>query len=196
MSPVRRVNICLAVLAALVGAACGGDPPDKEMQQAQGAIDTARAAGADEYAREEFTAAQDSLKRSADAVAQRDYRLALNLAFDARERAQTAAKDTVDRKATARANAARALGSATAAVSSARARLKAAETAHAPARSLAGQRRMVNELDSAVQKARSAFERGEYPVVIAAADGVAQRMRSTASEIDSSAVPPARRRRH
>ena len=59
----RRILLSLAVLAAVAGAACG-DPPDKEMQQAQGAIDAARAAGADQYAREEFTAAEDALKRS------------------------------------------------------------------------------------------------------------------------------------
>ena len=95
MSSTRRLLLSLAVVAAMTGAACG-DPPDKEMQQAQGAIDAARAAGADQYARDEFTAAEDALKRSHDAVAQRDYRLALNAALDARERAQTAAKEAAD----------------------------------------------------------------------------------------------------
>ena len=65
------------------------------MQQAQGAIDAARAAGADQYAREEFTAAEDALKRSHEAVAQRDYRQALNTALDARERADRRRRDTV-----------------------------------------------------------------------------------------------------
>ena len=104
MSSTRRFLLSLAIVAAVAGAACG-DPPDKEMQQAQGAIDAARAAGADQYARDEFTAAEDALKRSHDAVAQRDYRQALNAALDARERAQTAAKESVNRKATARADA-------------------------------------------------------------------------------------------
>src|SRR5436190_8399990 len=97
----RRFLLSLAIVAAVMGAACG-DPPDKEMQQAQGAIDAARAAGADQYAHDEFTAAEDALKRSRDAVEQRDYRQALNSALDARERAQTAAKEAVDGKATAR----------------------------------------------------------------------------------------------
>src|SRR5436190_334264 len=45
MSFVRRLTLSLAVVAAVSSAACG-DPPEKEMQQAQGAIDAARAAGA------------------------------------------------------------------------------------------------------------------------------------------------------
>src|SRR5689334_25094584 len=113
MSSLRRLFLSLAVVAAIAGAACG-DPPDKEIQQAQGAIDAARAAGADQYARDEFTAALDALKRSHDAVEQRDYRQALNAALDARERAQTAAKQAVDAKATARADADKALTEAAA----------------------------------------------------------------------------------
>src|SRR3954449_13445947 len=104
MSSMRRLLLSLAVLAAVAGAACG-DPPDKEMQQAQGAIDAARAAGADQYAREEFTAAQEALKHANEAVADRDYRLALNYALDSRERAQNAAAMAADGKATARVDA-------------------------------------------------------------------------------------------
>src|SRR3954471_17913851 len=123
----RRCLVSLAVLAAMGGVACG-DPPDKEMQQAQGAIDAARAAGADQYAKEEFTAAEDALKRSHDAVAQRDYRQALNTALDARERAQLAAKEAAERKAVARTDAERALADADAALRDARGTLKTAET--------------------------------------------------------------------
>ena len=62
------------------------------MDQAQGAIDAARAAGAEQFAKEEFAAAVDSLRRSEEAVTQGDYRLALSLAIDGRGRAQNAAK--------------------------------------------------------------------------------------------------------
>ena len=96
-----------ALLAVLSLAACGS-PPDKEMHQAQGAIDAARAAGADTYAPDEFKAAVDALARAQDAVAQRDYRLALNNALDSRERAQNAAKMGADGKAAARLQAAEA----------------------------------------------------------------------------------------
>ncbi len=57
--------VCLALLVTI---GCGGDPPDKEMQQAQGALDAARAAGADKYATEEFTAATLALTNAKEAV--------------------------------------------------------------------------------------------------------------------------------
>src|SRR5262245_39537328 len=101
MPSLRRALSALAVLASLIAAACGS-PPDKELQQAQTAIDAARAAGADRFAAEEFSAAQAALGRANDAVAQRDYRLALSNALDARERAQTAAKDATGRMAAAK----------------------------------------------------------------------------------------------
>src|ERR1700730_17128766 len=122
MSSMRWLVLSLALFAAVAGAACG-DPPEKEIRQAQGAIDTARAAGADQYSREEFTAAEDALKKARDAVQQRDYRQALNSALDARERAQTAAKESVNNKATARVDAERALAVAEAALNDARAKL-------------------------------------------------------------------------
>ncbi len=101
----RVCALCL-ILAAAFGAACDA-PPAKEIQQAQGAIDTARAGGADEYAHDEFAAAEDALKRAQQAVQDRDYRLALNDALDARERAQNAAAQVGDAKAAARAGAER-----------------------------------------------------------------------------------------
>ncbi len=96
----RRIRLTwpAVVVAALALASCGS-PPDREMQQAEGAIEAARAAGADQYARDEFAAAQDLLKRAGEAIAQRDYRLALNYALDSREQAQNAARLAADGKA-------------------------------------------------------------------------------------------------
>ena len=108
MSFVRRLRLPLAFAAVLTSVACG-DPPDKELQQARSAIESARVAGADLYAREEFSAAETALKSATDAVDQRDYRLALNRALDARERAQNAVQEAVSRKAVVRADASRAL---------------------------------------------------------------------------------------
>src|SRR5947207_13888678 len=98
----RRSFASTLVLFALSSFACGGDPPDKEIQQAQDAIDKARAAGADRYAVEEYTAAVEALKNAHAAVDQRDYRLALNNALDSRERADNAAKLAIDGKAAAK----------------------------------------------------------------------------------------------
>jgi hypothetical protein len=192
MSSVRRFLSSIAVFAAVSGAACG-DPPDKEMQQAQGAIDAARAAGADQYAREEFTAAEDALKRSYDAVAQRDYRQALNTALDAREHAQNAAKETVNKKATARSDAARALADADAALADARARLKA-EGSRAPVRTLGAARKATVDGESAVQEARAAFDRGDYLASLDVARTATARLRAAAHDLDALPSTGSRRR--
>src|SRR5262249_17733689 len=142
----RRAVATLAILAAVMLAACG-DPPDKEIQQAQTAIEAARTAGAAEYAPDEFKAAEDALKRANDPVAQRANPLALNPALAPRERAQTAAKEAGTRKAASKGEAERALGRANVASAAAHARLKAAETAHAPARALADARRTLTRAE-------------------------------------------------
>jgi hypothetical protein len=99
----------LLLLLVLVGIAGCAEPPRKEMDQAQGAVDAARAAGADEYAPDELSEAVAALARADEAVEQRDYRQALNHALDARERAQAAARDAANRKAEARSDADRAV---------------------------------------------------------------------------------------
>src|SRR5689334_21875245 len=123
MSRVRRWLPCATLTLTLAVAACG-DPPDKEIQQAQGAIDAAKAAGAEQYAPDEYAAAQKALKDASDAVSDHDYRLALNHALDAREHAQTAAKQAGDGKAAARGEADRVLRDAAHALDEARLRLR------------------------------------------------------------------------
>ena len=188
-----RLLLTLAVLAAVMGAACG-DPPTKEIQQAQTAIDAARAGGADQYAKDEFTAAQDALTHATEAVAQRDYRQALNNALDARERAQTAAREAVDRKAAARTAAEHALADATTALDQARAQLKAAEAARAPARPVAVARRTIADADTAVQKARTAFGRGEFLAVTDGSHVATARLHGATHDLEAATPPPPRRR--
>src|SRR5439155_2199658 len=184
----------LAVIAALTNAACG-DPPDKELQEARTAIDAARSAGADVYAREEFTAAETALKNAADAVDQRDYRLALNRALDARERAQTATKEAATRKSAVRADASRALAATTAALTQARTKLKAAESARTPARALAPARRTIDDCDRALQETRTAFGQGAYAGVIESAGATTTRLRGVSHDLDALSSAAPRRRR-
>jgi hypothetical protein len=190
-------RLCMAVLiaASLVTAACGDDPPEKEIQQAQGAIDAARTAGADDYAHDEFAAAEGALKRAREAVDQRDYRLALNNALDSRERAQNAEKEAAGQKTTARAEAQRALAATSAALAQTRVKLKAAETARAAARTLSEARRSVADADNAVQKARAAFDLGNYRDVMSAIDGSTARLTAAARDLDAAATPGTRHRR-
>ena len=188
-------RLCVAVLiaASLVTAACGDDPPEKEIQQAQGAIDAARTAGADDYAHDELAAAEGALKNAREAVDQRDYRLALNNALDSRERAQTAEKEAADQKTTARAEAQRALAATSAALAQTKVKLKAAETARAPTRTLSEARRSVADGDKAVQEARAAFDLGNYRGVTSAINGSMARLTAAARDLDAAAAPAARR---
>jgi hypothetical protein len=190
----RGCALTLLLALTIVAAACG-DPPDKEMQQAQGAIDAARAAGADVYAHDEFAAAEAALKSSQDAVQQRDYRLALNHALDSRERAQEAAKAAADRKASARVDADRAITAAATAIEQAHARLKAAETARAAARSLAEPRRAIAAADAALQKAREAFAAGDYLEIPGPLTPVTARLQAAVRDLDALASGAARRHR-
>ncbi|OFW13171.1 MAG: hypothetical protein A3F69_06750 [Acidobacteria bacterium RIFCSPLOWO2_12_FULL_66_10] len=194
MSSVRRALHTLTVAAALVGAACG-DPPDKEIQQAQTAIDVARASGADVYAKDEFDAALQALTRASDAVTGRDYRLALNHALDARERAQAAAKEAVDRKVTAKADADRTIADATTALNEARAKLHVAGNGRARPQTIAPARRSVADGETAVQEARTAFDRGDYAAAMTLATEAAGRLRAAALDLDAAVPPPGRRRR-
>jgi len=194
MPPARRVLAALVFVLSLVTMACG-DPPEKEMQQAQGAIDAARAAGADRYAQDEFAAAQTALQKAKDAVADRDYRLALNHALDSREQAQNAAKDAADHKAAARTDADRAVNAAMAALNDAHTKLKAAETAHVPPRTLIEPRRVITDADTDVQKARTLFGQGDYLGVLDVLRPLTPRLHDVTHTLDTAAATPVRRRR-
>ena len=190
----RRFLLSSAVVAAMTGAACT-DPPDREMQQAQAAIDTARAAGADQFAHDEFAAAEDALKKSHEAVAQRDYRLALNAALDARERAQTATRQAADEKATARTDAERALTEADAALHESRAKLKTAEAAKAAAKLLNAARRTIADGETAVQEARTALSAGDYRRAIDRSRSATASLQGTTRDLDTVPTSGTRKRR-
>jgi hypothetical protein len=146
----RRVAGILIAFLSLAGAQACGAPPSKELHQAQGAIDAARAAGADAYAREDYDAAVAALARAEQAVSERDYRLALSQALDSRERAQAAAKLAASQKAQVRSEAERMLAQVTSIVAVAADRLSADRTkASKPA---------IDALDGAITSARAALD--------------------------------------
>jgi hypothetical protein len=102
----RLPSLVALIFATLFAAACS-EPPSKEMNQAQGAIDAARAAGAEQYAADELKAAVDALAQYEVAVTARDYRLALAHALVAasaheRRRPRTPARGPGRRRARAR----------------------------------------------------------------------------------------------
>jgi hypothetical protein len=175
---VGRAPVALA--AALMLAACAA-PPNKEMDQAQGAIDAARAAGADQYAPQELTAAVSALTQSHEAVAQRDYRSALSFALDSLERAQEAAKQAAEQRAVLGGQTERALTQVRALLDRGDRRLKAAVSARVPQRSITRARA---ELASAVQTASAAADRGDYQAAQRELEGISQQATATMQEID------------
>lgn len=165
------------------------------MNQAQGAIDAARAAGADQYAAAELTAAADALKRSEDAVAQNDYRLALNHALESRQRAQTAVKAAVLARSNARGEAERQVAEANALLTQLRARLTAASAPRQPRRSLQEARAVADAAADGMQEARAALAADDYPKATRAVDGLAAQIQAALQRLDEPDAPPGNRRR-
>jgi hypothetical protein len=197
MSAVSLLRSVPAVLIAGLFLAACGDPPLKEMNLAQGALDAARAAGADLYAPDAYQAAASALGRSREAVAERDYRLALNHALDAFERAQEAAKAAANHKAVVRSEAEHALNETTKAIAEADERLNAARTARIPRAALASLERAVAAATTCVQEARAALSNDDYLSARDATCDAAPLLRQAVAEIDEEieAQEQARRRR-
>ena len=172
----RRAVVAICVAFSCVLASACSAPPQKEIDRAQGAIDAARAAGADQYAAEPFTAATTAMQQTHDAVQQRDYRLALSRATDANERALEAARQAANGKAKARADADAAIAHLAASVRQLDERLKAADAARLQARDTDPARRTRNESQKALQEARAAVGAGNYLAALAAAKGMPDRI--------------------
>jgi hypothetical protein len=189
-----RVGRCLALIIAILSAGCA-EPPSKEMNQAQGAIDAARAAGADKFAAAELTAASDALKRSEEAVAARDYRQALSHALDSRERAQAAAKMAVEGRADARGQAERAIAEVATLLSRALSQLKDPDLARVNSKSLTTARATIAAVEKVLQEARAALKAEDYAGVSKALDGATARLQAALSEIDAAASPRSSPRR-
>jgi hypothetical protein len=167
----RRAVVSLWVLVLFAFFSACSEPPQKEIDRAQGAIDAARAAGAEQYASEPFAAATTAMQQTHEAVQQRDYRLALSRATDANERALEAARQAANGKARARGEADAAIGHLTAAVRQLDERLKVA-SARLSARDLEPARRVRDDADRALQEARAAVGTEEYLAALAIAKGV------------------------
>ena len=177
----RRVP---ALLCALVLCAGCSEPPQKEMSEAQGAIDAARAVGAEQYASAEYQAATAALKEAHDAVQQRDYRLALSRAIDASQRAQEAAKRAADGMVRARSEADAAIAAASTAVQQLHNRLKAAEAARVPRRDIAGPVKAAADADASLQKARASLKTGDYIGARTTAQEMPSRIRPQITAVD------------
>jgi hypothetical protein len=182
----RSSSVCVAALlvSLCLFVACAA-PPTREMDQAQGSIDAARAAGADRYATEQYDEAVKALENAHDAVGQRDYRLALNYALDSRDRAQRAAKEAATQQAVQRSAAERRLGQVTASLDQAEQRLKSAESARVPRRALAAARTDIAAAEASLQKAGTAIQQDNYKLSQEQLAESAKKLESAMAEIDT-----------
>ncbi|HEY0875282.1 MAG TPA: DUF4398 domain-containing protein [Vicinamibacterales bacterium] len=151
-----------AVLLPLVLVAACSAPPQKEIDLAQGALDAARAAGAEQYAPQEYAEASAALQQAHTAVAQGDYRLALTQALDAHARAQEAARGAADGKARARGDAEAAIAAAAASLTQLETRLSAPDVERLTQKDTAAARKAAAAAEAAVQKAREAIKAEDY----------------------------------
>ena len=182
------------VCACVLSVACA-TPPSREMDQAQGSIDAARAAGADRFATEQYDAAVKALQNAQSAVAQRDYRLALNYALDGRDRAQRAAKEAATQQAVLRSAAERRLGEVTASLDQAEQQLKAAETARVPRRSLTAARAAITDAEALLQKAGTSIQASNYGVSQEQLAESAKKLQTAVAEIESATKARGKSRR-
>lgn len=178
------VPVAVLLCSLSLSIACA-TPPTREMDQAQGAIDAARAAGADRFAAEQYEGAVKALKSAQDAVGQRDYRLALNYALDSRDRAQRAAKEAATQQAVLRSASERRLSEVTALLDRAERQLKAADAAHIPRRATAAPRTDIAAAEASLQKAGTSIQEGNYTVSQEQLAESAAKLQSAMAEIDT-----------
>jgi flagellar hook-basal body complex protein FliE len=183
----RRLSLVpfAALLCSLSFSIACATPPTREMDQAQGAIDAARAAGADRFATEQYGAAVKALQSAQEAVGQRDYRLALNYALDSRDRAQRAAKEAASQQAVLRSASERRLSEVTALLDRAEQQLKTADAARLPRRATTAPRAAIADAEASLQKAGTSIQEGNYTVSQEQLAESAAKLKSAMAEIDT-----------
>jgi Domain of unknown function (DUF4398) len=170
------------LVVVLVAISCA-EPPHKEMDQAQGAIDAARAAGAEQYAASEYAAATKALKQANDAVTGRDYRLALNYALESREQAQNAARTAADTRAKLRGDVERSIAEAKALIAQARARLDGPSSAQIPRGTRRSAQQRLKQIEGDLQKADAALQAEKYMEADRLLMGVKQQIQSVVTTL-------------
>lgn len=190
----RRGAASLCVAAAILVVGCA-EPPNKEMDRAQGAIDAARAAGADQYATAEYSAATAALDSALDAVAAGDYRLALNYALESHEHAQNAARETVETKARMRSDLERAMAELEALLEKGEAQAGGALRPRTPRRPPAALGQTLSRARDVLQEARKAVGAGDYIKATEVLTGVKEDLEQALAPAVPGATPQSSRRR-
>jgi hypothetical protein len=189
--PVRRL---LIVGGLILGAAACSGPPQKEIDQAQTALESARAAGADQYAASEYTEAASSLQKAHDAVDQRDYRQALNYAIDSRQRSQEALRLAPEGKGRARDAAVKEYDRTARRANELQSRLRDAETARIPAKDLQEARAALAAARQSLQEASATITAGNFEVVSKSLTEVRGKLDVAVQQIEKIPLRPARKK--
>lgn len=192
----RALPVVVLSLALLT--ACS-TPPQKELDLAQGALDAARAAGAEQYAPQEMSAAAATLQQAHEAISLRDYRLALTRALDAHDRALEAARAAAEGQVRARGEADAVVAAARASVQSLARRLEMADIAKLPKGDVAAARTALVAAQADVQKAGAAVSAADYAAARKMLEGISGRIAAEMNSLDAAATkkparPPRRAR--
>jgi hypothetical protein len=179
---------------AVFAIACAS-PPQREIDQAQGAIDAARAAGAEQYAATEYAAATEALKQANDAVTGRDYRLALNYALESREQAQNAARTAADTRAKLRGDVERSIAEAKALIAQTRARVDGPAGAQIPRGTRRTAQQRLKQLEGDLQKVDAALKAEEYMEADRLLMGIKQRIDAVVATLSRRPTSQSSRRR-
>lgn len=185
----RRLLLLGLLLLAPTGCSA---PPQKEIDQAQAAVDLARTAAADRYAADEYEAAAAGLLKSRAAVDQRDYRQALSYAIDARQRAQTAIRRAGEGKAKAQRATAALLADTEARAMRLDSHLAAAGAARAPEKELRGPRAAREDARRALQEARAQIGAGNYEKADELLASVRKKLDPAIAEVEKIRLRPPR----
>lgn len=167
--------------------ALGGcsEPPLKELDEARSAIEAAQAAGAEQYASEEYAGAAATLLKARAAVDQRDYRQALSYAIDARQRAIEASQVVPVARARAKAAAEDELKRTVDSVAHLESALRAAGDAGAPAQELLAPHETLAAAKASLQEARTTLDARKYVEAGAMLRGVREKLDAAAKIVSS-----------
>ena len=174
-------------------AACAA-PPNKEIGEAQKALQAAKDAGAERYAFESYKAAAESYRVANEAVLNGDYRLALAKALESREHSQIATRDASDENVRAREQANQSFADVAALFGQISTRLEAADRAGAPRRVITDARRTLTQVNDNVQEARAAVKANQFAKAQPILATVKARLEKTLAALEA-ATPQSSKRR-
>ena len=155
MAMFSRFGRAWAALLVCAAAVACGTPPTKEMDLAHQAIEAARVAQAERYAPAELAAAHTAIDKSAAAVSNRDFKLALNHALDSHERAKTASSVAAGAHRERRERLDASLGNVASTLASARTTVGTAARVRANRRAADRAGAALDMIDKDLQKARA-----------------------------------------